>query len=67
MGIGDTDAALTSLERAADEHDIGLTAGFWVDEKMWDPIRGNPRFWRLLERLNLAQYFRGSTRRSQKR
>jgi serine/threonine-protein kinase len=59
MGIGATDAALAALERAADEHDIGLTSEFVVDEKIWNPVRGNPRFARILERLNLGEYFGG--------
>ena len=57
MGIGATDAAIASLERAVDDHDIGLTSEFVVDEKMWIPVRRNPRFARILERLNLAEYF----------
>jgi len=57
MGMGNIDAALTWLERAVDEHDIGLTSSFFVDDRIWNPIRSDPRFTRLLKRMNLAQYF----------
>jgi serine/threonine-protein kinase len=57
MGIEATDAALGALERAVDEHDIGLTSEFVFAEKIWNPVRGNPRFAQVLERLNLAEYF----------
>ena len=56
MGTGDTDGALTSLEQAVDEHDIGLSQFSLLNEKTWDPLRGNPRFQRILERTNLARY-----------
>jgi len=63
MGVGDTDAALASLEKAVDEHDIGLTVNSILSHQVWDPVRGNPRFTRILERMNLAQYVGRSTRR----
>jgi serine/threonine-protein kinase len=58
MGIGATEAALGALERAVDEHDIGLASEFVFAEKVWNPVRANPRFARILERLNLAEYSR---------
>jgi tetratricopeptide (TPR) repeat protein len=56
LGIGDTNAAMAALERAVDQHDIGLTAFSVINDKMWDSVRGTPRFTRVLQRLNLARY-----------
>ncbi len=66
MGTGDTEGALTSLEHAVDEHDIGLSEFSLLNEEVWDPLRGNPRFQRLLERMNLAKYA-GNVGRKQRR
>jgi len=56
MGVGDYDAALTALERAVTQHDIGLSQFSMLMDPKWDPIRSNPRFTRILERMNLAGY-----------
>jgi len=60
LGIGDTNAAMTALERAVEQHDIGLTAFSVINDKMWDSVRGTPRFTRVLQRLNLARYAKGA-------
>lgn len=62
VGLGETDAALSALERAVDQHDIALTAWSLTDHD-WDSIRGEPRFTRILERTNLAPYLGGANRR----
>jgi Flp pilus assembly protein TadD len=55
-GMGNTAAALTALERAVDGHEIGITEFSLVNDKIWDPLRDDPRFQRILERTNLSRY-----------
>jgi serine/threonine-protein kinase len=52
VGLGNDERALEWLERAADEGSMG----FYMPsvEPAWDPLRGQPRFQRLLHRLGLA-------------
>ncbi len=52
VGVGDKEAALKWLERAYAEHDNGMTT-LKVDP-LFDPLRGDPRFQRLLARVGLA-------------
>ncbi len=52
LGMGDKEAALTWLERAYAEHDNAMTT-LKVDPLL-DPLRGDPRFQRLLVRVGLA-------------
>lgn len=56
IGTGDTEGALTALEQAVDERDIGLTQSSLLNEKTWDPVRGNPRFERVLQRMNMSAF-----------
>jgi len=63
LGLGENDAALTALERAVDQREIALTATSILNEAKWDPVRGQPRFTRVLERMNLGQYIAGQNRR----
>ena len=50
--IGDRDQAFAWLERAYAEHPSELIS--LKVEPGWDPLRGDPRFQRLLERVGLA-------------
>jgi serine/threonine-protein kinase len=52
-GLGNDEQALEWLERAADER----LMGYYLPsvERAWDPLRGQPRFQRLLHRLGLQQ------------
>ncbi|HEY4955987.1 MAG TPA: protein kinase [Gemmatimonadaceae bacterium] len=62
LGLGETDSALTALERAVDEHDIALTAVSLLNERSWDSMRGQPRFTRVLERMNLGPFIARANR-----
>jgi TolB-like protein/DNA-binding winged helix-turn-helix (wHTH) protein/Tfp pilus assembly protein PilF len=53
IGVGDNDAALSSLEKAYAERSNLLTA--LKVEPFYDPLRENPRFQELLRRVELAQ------------
>lgn len=53
LGLGSTEEALRWLSRAVDEHATYI-ASIRVDP-LFDPIRQDPRFHRLLARMNLAQ------------
>jgi TolB-like protein/Tfp pilus assembly protein PilF len=57
VSLGDNDNALSALERAVDAHDIALLTGATlVADRIYDPLRGDPRFERILSRMHLAQY-----------
>ena len=62
LGLGENDAALTALERAVDQHEIALTATSILNESKWNPVRGQPRFTRVLERMNLGPYIAAADR-----
>ena len=51
-GLGETDAAFASLDHALEDR-RGWLAYLKV-EPLLDPLRGDPRFGRLLERMRLA-------------
>lgn len=52
MALGDNDAALTALEQAYVERDSGLVN--LAVEPAFDPVRGDARFWALLDKLRLS-------------
>jgi hypothetical protein len=52
-GTGNKNQAFAWLEKAYDQHSIGLTA-LKVDP-VYDPLRNDPRFQNLLQRVGLAQ------------
>lgn len=56
IGTGDTDAALDALQRAVDAHEIALSSYSLVNDAMWDKLRADPRFKRLLDEANIARY-----------
>lgn len=64
LGMGENDKALTAIEQSVREHDISLLSGWSVvTDRLWDPLRSNPRFNTILERMNLLQYSRDFRRR----
>lgn len=50
-GLGDEDQALTWLERGHAARDVRLT--FLKVDHRWDPLRGNPRFVALMQKMRL--------------
>jgi hypothetical protein len=52
LGIGDTDRAFEWLEKAADARDALLC--YLKVGPIYDPLRGDPRYADLLNRLGLA-------------
>jgi serine/threonine-protein kinase len=52
LGLGDYPAALTFLETATDRREFSVTA--LKVHPLYDPLRSEPRFQRLLERIGLA-------------
>jgi Flp pilus assembly protein TadD len=53
LGVGNNDAALSSLEKACAQRSNLLTA--LKVEPAYDPLRDDPRFQELLRRVGLAQ------------
>ncbi len=51
-GLGDTENALTSLERACDNR--GMSGILVKEDARLDPLRSEPRFQQMLRRMNLA-------------
>ncbi len=57
LGSGEREKSLGALEQAVAEHDISLfTTASLVPDKIWDPLRGDPRFTDVLRKLNLEEY-----------
>jgi eukaryotic-like serine/threonine-protein kinase len=68
LGLREYDKAVSALEDAVNEHDISLlTSSSLVPDRMWDPLRKDPRFDAILGRMNLAQYDRAFRRRVARR
>jgi Tetratricopeptide repeat len=51
LGLGDNPTALTFLENATDRREFSVTA--LKTHPLYDPLRSEPRFQRLLERIGL--------------
>ncbi len=61
LGTGDRDRVFAELSRAVDIHDISLGTNFsLLVDPIFDSVRDDPRFQRILERTNLARYRRTS-------
>ncbi len=59
LGLGQQENAFSALEQAVAERDISfVTTASLIPDPLFDPLRGNPRFAALLERMNLSAYAR---------
>jgi tetratricopeptide (TPR) repeat protein len=57
LGLGENDKALDAMEQAVDVHDISLfTSASPLRDPIYDPIRNDPRFQRVIERMNLKPF-----------
>jgi serine/threonine-protein kinase len=56
LGLRDKEASLAALERAVEGHEIGLIEFSLLNDRMWDLLRPDARFQRILEKMNLARY-----------
>jgi len=56
LGAGNKGPALDALERAVKGREIGISEYSLLNDKIWDPLRDDARFQRLLEETNLARY-----------
>jgi len=55
MGLGEQDRAIEWLDRAVTERSYGV--GGINSDPIFDPLRSNPRFKKLLRRIGLARVF----------
>ena len=59
LGLAEQENALSALEQAVAERDISLvTTASLIPDPIFNPLRANPRFTALLERMNLSAYAR---------
>jgi tetratricopeptide (TPR) repeat protein len=56
LGLRDKEASMAALQRAVDGHEIGLIEFSLLNDRMWDLLRPDPRFQRILEKMNLSRY-----------
>ena len=56
LGAGNNTAALAALELAVKGREIGISEYSLLNDRIWDPLRGDARFERLIEQTNLARY-----------
>jgi serine/threonine protein kinase/tetratricopeptide (TPR) repeat protein len=57
LGLGENDKALAAIEQAVNAHDISLfTSASPLRDPIYDPVRSDPRFQRVIERMNLAPF-----------
>ena len=59
LGLGNNDAALLWLDRAVDlrEDALGVRIGP-LSTDIWDPVRSDPRFGKILEKMGLTAYLK---------
>jgi tetratricopeptide (TPR) repeat protein len=52
VGLGENERALTALETAVEHHDVFKEPA--LGNSLWDPLRGDPRFARILVKAGLG-------------
>jgi eukaryotic-like serine/threonine-protein kinase len=68
LGQRQYDKAVAALQDAVNEHDISLvTSSSLIPDRMWDPLRNDPRFDAVLARMNLLPYEREYRKRVSRR
>ena len=60
LAVGDTDRALTLLERAARDHSFYIV--FLGVDQAWDALRDHPRFLALIRQVGVVQWRLGAGR-----
>ncbi len=59
IALGENDRALSLLEQAAERRDIGLlTAASPLDDPTYEPVRNDPRFLKILQKMDLLRFSR---------
>ncbi len=59
LSLGDKAKALELLERAERNHDVGLlTAASPLDDPLYAPVRNDPRFLAIMERMGLNKFMK---------
>jgi serine/threonine-protein kinase len=59
IALGQNDKALTLLEKAVSNHDIGLlTAASPIDDPTYEPVRNDPRFAKILDQMGLTRFIK---------
>ena len=57
LGLGNRAAALDAMDAAVKNHEIAVfTAYSPLLDRTWDPLRGDPRWIRILRSANLSDY-----------
>jgi len=56
IGAGNNTAGLAALELAVKAREIAISEYSLLNDRIWDPLRSDARFQRLIEETNLARY-----------
>jgi len=61
LGLGDRSVALDEMEAAVRDHEIAVFIAYSpLLDRTWDPVRGDPRWDRILRAVNLGDYIAGA-------
>jgi len=61
LGLGDQSVALDEMEAAVRDHEIAVFIAYSpLLDRTWDPVRGDPRWDRILRAVNLGDYIAGA-------
>jgi predicted Zn-dependent protease len=56
LGLRDKEASFAALERSVEGKEIALVEFSLLNDQMWDLLRPDPRFQRILQKMNLSRY-----------